>query len=285
MKANTTQHVKFKRLCRKLGVSRWQAIGLLESIWHLAASSAPAGDIGKHSNEDIAALIEWEGDEDAMVAALVDSGWLDTHPKHRLVVHDWHDHCPTFVKGVVSRSGCGFASKDEAQSTTIVANCECPTEVGNCSSELECGTTYPSLSKPIQAKPIQEEKGAGDARVSRGKPKAGHPPPVELPPPLNTPAFRAAWGEWHAYRREARLGKWAKKTCTTKLKTLAEMGHDQAIAAIEHSIGNGYRGIFAPSGPGTSGRASPQSGTAAERAAARRGEYHEDELTLTPDDT
>jgi hypothetical protein len=109
MKANTTDHMKFSRLKRRLGLPMWQVTGLLESIWNLTAKSAPRGDIGKYTNEDIAAKIEWEGDEHMMIDELVKAGWLDECQDHRLVVHDWPEHCPNYIKGGIKSRGEGFA--------------------------------------------------------------------------------------------------------------------------------------------------------------------------------
>ena len=110
MKSGTTAKLKFKKMTRKLGLPLWQGVGLLESLWTVTASEAPRGNIGVLSNEDIAALIEWSGDADAMVEALVETRWLDRHETHRLVVHDWHDHAPNYVKGNIRKHGHDFAS-------------------------------------------------------------------------------------------------------------------------------------------------------------------------------
>ena len=77
MKREATQSVKFLKLKRRLRLSRWQAMGLLESIWDCAYSNAREGDIGRLSNEDIAACIEWDDDADELIGALVETGWLD----------------------------------------------------------------------------------------------------------------------------------------------------------------------------------------------------------------
>ena len=123
MKASCPQSVKFLKLKRRLKIPQWQCVGLLESIWLIGQHSAKAGDIGKLSNEDIAASIEWEGDPDELIQNLVECGFLDTHPKHRLIIHDWSEHCPTWVKGNIHRAGASFAgdddeSKDESNEPT-----------------------------------------------------------------------------------------------------------------------------------------------------------------------
>jgi len=64
---------------------------------------------------------------------------------------------------------------------------------------------------------------------------------------LDTPAFRAAWVEWIEDRRERRLSRYTAKAQQLQFERLAEMGHDEALAAIKWSIAQGYKGIFQPS--------------------------------------
>ena len=112
MKAGTESSIKFKRLKRRLALPHWQVVGLLESLWSVTRQSAPRGDIGRFSDEDIAASIEWDGDESELISTLVESGFLDRCPTHRLVVHDWADHCPTYIKGNLKNKGVAFAVAD-----------------------------------------------------------------------------------------------------------------------------------------------------------------------------
>jgi hypothetical protein len=109
MKAGTTELMKFKRLLRRLRISRPQCVGHLELLWYGTSRNCPAGDIGRFTNEEIAVLVDWEGDPDELVNSLVETGWLDESPTHRLVVHDWADHAPTWLKGVVAKKG-GFVT-------------------------------------------------------------------------------------------------------------------------------------------------------------------------------
>lgn len=111
MKQGTTEKVKFKKLKRRLRLPEWQVGGLLDAIWRSTASNAPAGDIGRLSNEDIAASIEYEDDPDELVQHLVECGWLDEDDEFRLIVHDWSDHVPNFLKGGFAKSGRTFADQ------------------------------------------------------------------------------------------------------------------------------------------------------------------------------
>lgn len=126
MKLNTIQHPKLLRLRRRLSVPTWGAVGILESLWHLTAHHAKDGAIGKtFTNEDIANAIGWDGEPDQLIEALVSAGWLDVCEVNRLVVHDWHDHCPEFVRGNIRRMKKEFATGPNTVPNTV------PYSVGN----------------------------------------------------------------------------------------------------------------------------------------------------------
>lgn len=117
---STTSSGKFRRLVRKLRPMLGDmpvsvelvATGLLERIWHIGISEAHRGDIGsKLDNEEIAEIIGWHGDAEELIALLVSEKWLDVHPTHRLLIHDWHIHAPRHVKGNAAKSG-GFLTCD-----------------------------------------------------------------------------------------------------------------------------------------------------------------------------
>lgn len=167
MKVSAPQSLKFIKLKRRLKLSHWQCVGLLESLWLFTQHNAPAGDIGRHDDEDIAAAIEWDGDPAGLVADLVDCGWLDRCDEHRLVVHDWEDHAPTYIKGVMSKSGLDFARTTKTPTKTPTKfGTKTPTKLGT-KSPLEgelSGTAprvaeqLPSLAIPSLANPSSESR-------------------------------------------------------------------------------------------------------------------------------
>ena len=110
MKMKALETVKFKKLQRRLGLRLWQTVGLLETLWRITERNAPQGNIGKLSNEDIAAALDWEGDESLLVRELIECGWLDESAAYRLVVHDWHDHAPAYLVGAFAKHGKPFLS-------------------------------------------------------------------------------------------------------------------------------------------------------------------------------
>ncbi len=108
MKLGTLDLTKFKRLVRQLGETIRGTVGLLELIWMRAAKDCPQGDVGRLSNLEIAIMADWSEDPDALVTALVDCGWLDPSEPNRLLIHDWPEHAPNWLRGVVKKKYGGF---------------------------------------------------------------------------------------------------------------------------------------------------------------------------------
>lgn len=150
MKANTPELMKFKRLQRKLGETRRGVIGLLESMWIEVARNCPEGDIGRFTDEEIAIMVDWSGDPEVLVKSLVECRWLDRCAERRLVVHDWDDHCPRYVKGGLARQGKVVAkastSEVEPIGTTLDDQADTSEHDG-----MEHASTYSSQAKPSQA--------------------------------------------------------------------------------------------------------------------------------------
>lgn len=156
MKAGTPELLKFIKLQRRLQESRRGIIGLLEGLWLATAKNCPAGDIGRFTNEEIAILVDWDGDPDVLVDALVACGWIDRNDQCRLVVHDWAEHAPNHVSNNLKRWGKRFIvptddacdpkehPKEHPKDDPYEHPSEPPKEV------------TPSQAKPSQTKPNQQ---------------------------------------------------------------------------------------------------------------------------------
>jgi len=155
MKVGAKDHVKVKRLKRKLGIPLYQAVGILETLYQVAASSADDGGIGRYCNEDIAIELEWEGDPDQLIQALVGSGLVDDCSTNRLTVHDWLDHAPDFIKDRLrKRTGNSDASRNSGGNSDSDRN-----------SPGDSALTNANQTKPNQLKP---NHGSGRSRNRNG---------------------------------------------------------------------------------------------------------------------
>lgn len=127
-----------------------------------------------------------------------------------------------------------------------------------------------------------EPHGSGPADSLNLIPPSLNPHPDSLKPgsgtgteplPFSSSAFAEAWARWTQHRRETRKPV-TPTSARQQFKKLAEIGEARAIQAIDHSIANGYQGIFEPTTRGTN-HANPakRTGTASFDAARH---------TLTP---
>lgn len=97
------KHPKTRQLARLMKIELPYALGILEALWHVTASQAPCGDIGRMRNEEIAEEMNFKGNADVLIKNLIESGLLDLCEECRLYVHDWSEHAPQFVRRKVER--------------------------------------------------------------------------------------------------------------------------------------------------------------------------------------
>lgn len=109
MKRGTPGHPKMDELCGLLGIQRYAAVGIVNTLWDWAQQYVQQGDIGKYSDKVIAKKLDWEGDPAALIAGLVAAKWVDEHPQHRLVIHDWPEHCEDYIHAQLARQAVLFA--------------------------------------------------------------------------------------------------------------------------------------------------------------------------------
>lgn len=119
MKRTALNHSKTKKLSRLLHIPHYGAVGILECLWHLTSNEAPRGDIGKLSDEDIAFSIDWESEPGDLINSLIDAGWIDRNEDHRLIVHDWPEHCEDSIDARLYRAGLIFADGTQPQGKKV----------------------------------------------------------------------------------------------------------------------------------------------------------------------
>jgi hypothetical protein len=104
-----TDHPKFAHFKSILRLPRGAALGWLECMWHFCSRFTLRGNIGKYPDQAIEAWCEWDGEPGGLIAALIQSRWLDEDSLHRLLVHDWPDHADIQVHTELARKCLRFA--------------------------------------------------------------------------------------------------------------------------------------------------------------------------------
>ena len=160
MKRGTDLKTKFAMLKARLGLRTYEVKGLLQALWDMTTENAPLGDIGRFTDEEIAAGIEWPLERaEELVQALVYTHWLDEHDGHRLVVHDWHEHCEEWLRKRLERMGI------EAFATGPIRKAQ-PPPADNGEKRLP-PAAYPKALGPSPKASEKKEKTAPPKRRTR----------------------------------------------------------------------------------------------------------------------
>ena len=154
MKHSTLTSMKFLRLKRALGLPTYQVAGVLEMLWGFAATNAMDGGIGRFTNEDIAAFMEWPHDHNKLIEDLINAGWIDEREDCRLGIHDWEDHCPTWVVGNMKRHGKTFIPRFTKQ---LAKQATKQPAMAACPEQLLPNLTKPNLTQPNRANALRPE--------------------------------------------------------------------------------------------------------------------------------
>lgn len=105
------EHPKTYDLMARLKIEKRDAVGLLHLLWWWAMDNALTGDI-RQPNVAVARAVEWEGDADALVTALVESDWLERNDGS-LVIHDWHHRAGAIVEKRLQRKALKEGEADK----------------------------------------------------------------------------------------------------------------------------------------------------------------------------
>lgn len=237
MKRDAFHHPKIRRLARRLKVPIWGARGLAESLWHVTATHAPAGDIGRMLDDDIADQIGWDDEADVLIDALVEAGLVDRCQDHRLVVHDWKDHADRGVHQKVERRGASFASPNppsQPKNGEVGAHREHDDDTEHTRRDEETHTTPHVLETvPAQAKAQAQAQAEAKAQA-QATAQARHTPTEKSA--TEPPGFVRWWKSYPGKRTEKQrcLAIWrGKKPTADGQKRDLEPMADEIVAAVK----------------------------------------------------
>lgn len=230
MKRGTEAKVKFKMLQRALNMETWQVRGLLDSIWEFAATNAPAGDIGRHTDDEIAIGIGFGGEIGAVIEALVKTKWLDRHDEHGLVIHDWPEHCENSVHASIARKRLLFCDGSKPNLAKLSKQ-----------ERPAAQAYYDSLIPPQAAGGSRKPPKA--AVSSLPEPCHAMPKPAPKPMPSHAGSEKQVAGVFSKLGTEdlkdpARLQSWYEHATTQRKPVISHSEHNRVMvfAAAERAL-------------------------------------------------
>ncbi len=119
---------------------------------------------------------------------------------------------------------------------------------------VRCGILYHHSSHSLSGTPpLSPDRGPLQLQLQEQEKEKEQEELKALPETLRSLTFLAAWKGWQTHRREIRH-KLTPKSVEQQLKQLSELGEARAIACLNLSIGNGWRGLFPEKIKGANGK-------------------------------
>lgn len=163
-------HPKFADLMAHLGRPKYVALGCLETVWHFTGRFTPQGNIGKYTDQAIEAWVGWDGKPGELIAALVDSRWIDRSETFRLLVHDWQQHADNATKLALKRAKLTFCY-DTVETVSR-----------HCGDTVQQNTTPSRLPEPVpEPEPEPETKAKTSTAASAAPALDRSGTPILLP--------------------------------------------------------------------------------------------------------
>lgn len=180
MKRGAVESPKVRRLSKRLKTGLATTVGHLELLWHFTSKQAPAGDVGRWADDEIADACDWEGDPTEFVDALVTARWLDPCPTFRLVVHDWHEHADDALRKAMRRRDASLRNVrwEDAEACFARPSAQIPESFRSSWREWQTtadngGQRHPSADNGVHLPPSPPRP----ARPGPARPGEKRPPP------------------------------------------------------------------------------------------------------------
>ena len=193
------------------GMSRYEVVGRLISVWVWADEQSRDGNAASVTEAHLDELHGAQG----FAHAMIEAGWL-TVTKSGVSIPNFDRHISQSAK---ARALTAIRAQRSRNARTVTK--ALPEKRRE---EKNIKTPLPPTGKPT---PWDQASAAMKTDV------------------LKTDAFRAAWEDWFADRRE-RGKKLTSRAIKSQIGHLEDWGHDRAIEAIRTAIDKGWAGLFKP---------------------------------------
>ena len=201
-------------------------IGALIRLWSMADSHAEGNCLPNMSLGIVDSLFGVPG----FAQAMVDVGWLEERDGS-LYLPNYQEHNGPTAK----RRAMDQVRKNSARNPVRNLSASCPQDVRKVSASLR--TKRESKNK--------ESNPNGLLPLTPTKTSTKFDPVADIEVPFVSAEWTEAWAKWCRHRSELRKPL-TRQATESQIAELAKMGEARAIAAIYHSLRNGWQGIFEP---------------------------------------
>ena len=208
------RHPKTKKLARLLSVSLPAAVGHLHYFWWWALDFAQDGTLEKYDGYDLADAMQWDGDPDQLLEAMIEAGYIDD-TEDGLMIHDWGEYAGKLLER---------RAKDRARKRAAAEAAGVPQNLRRSSDgNDEESEETPSASFVTNQPTVPNQPNTTNS-TNRTEPTT----PTSAPAALQETRFAEFW---KAYPKK--VGKASCLKAWKKIKPTAEL-HEHIMAALEN---------------------------------------------------
>lgn len=172
-------HWKTDDLMRRLSIPRREALGILGAITSWAIGHRPGGVI---ELKLIQVAVEWEKAPEPLLAALIDSGWLDVFDEDRVEIHDWEDITQGYRKARKDATRKRKERKERQAESEKAAKEKAKTVRGR------------STPKGVHGRSKERRSEQNEQNEQNERTRAGQPPSSVLQQPQKHPTSSSSGG-------------------------------------------------------------------------------------------
>lgn len=235
------------RVSSTTGRGRHEVLGLICDFWSWVSTESADGSV---RGVFVSHLPEIVGGDAALWAAFVAVGWVGENAAG-IIVPGWNTWlCESAKKRMKEAKRKANKRAEQRPKSVRKLSASCPESVRG--EPVKCLPTEQDRTEEKKSNtedpptPLRGED-ATEAQPSKRDRRPADPggESVPIPPEIDCPRFRTAWTNWLACRR-AKGKRFAvtARAAEVQLRNLLPLGIDAAIACVEHSIANGYQGLF-----------------------------------------
>lgn len=207
-------------IASKTGRSRAEVLGLMISFWLWFQRESSGGAL---VDVHVDALVPHLGADCAFWSSVCDVGWI-----------------------VDGNEGLSIPNADEWLSKGAKARLQKTKRQSDWRSGQAKTSTSASTSPSTHASTSASTTEQNNKRRIRTPLPPFDPNAIQLPKSLDTNEVRNALANWDAYRRESGKPLKSSRSIVALVNQYATLPASSLVAAIEHSIANGWQGVHAP---------------------------------------
>ena len=241
METNLSEKPEVLLMADELEIDEDTVVGKLHRLWSWFDNNSDDGTT-RLSIRFLDKIVRLDG----FATAMISSGWM-IESEGTLSLANWESHNGETAKRRAKES------KRKGQKRLQNKGSDEPVRKVSAKTRTKSGQVSANARTKCGTEQSRVEKNRAEEKKEPPKPPQGDDSafPDGLDRSFLTDEFKSTWDDWITHRKQKR-SKLTPMAIRKQVKKMNDIGPDRSIRALNHSITNGWSGIFEPSDRGDS---------------------------------